>query len=227
MTEVLTLLAGVLVVARRSPSSRATSWPRSSPTWRSTARALGARAAAGDAAAQRALDVTRRTSFMLSGAQLGITVTGLLVGYVAEPLIGESLGAMLGGVGVPTGVGVGHRRGARPAVLHRSCRCSSASCSRRTSRSPGPSRSPCGWPRSTALYLRVFGWLIWVFDQASNLLLAGAADRAGPRRRARRHRPRPRAHRRGLPRERRPAGRAVDDARPHPRLPATATSSTR
>ncbi|WP_280447935.1 BCCT family transporter, partial [Nocardia cyriacigeorgica] len=40
----------------------------------------------------------RRTSFMLSGAQLGITVTGLLVGYVAEPLIGRGLGELLGGV---------------------------------------------------------------------------------------------------------------------------------
>src|SRR5918998_1788532 len=67
---------------------------------------LAARAEAGDTAAERALTVTRRTSFVLSGAQLGITVTGLLVGYVAEPLIGESLGTMLGGVGVPSGVGV-------------------------------------------------------------------------------------------------------------------------
>ena len=67
---------------------------------------LKARAAAGDNAAKRALDVTRRTSFMLSGAQLGITVTALLVGYVAEPLIGESVGTALGGAGVPTGVGV-------------------------------------------------------------------------------------------------------------------------
>jgi CBS domain containing-hemolysin-like protein len=69
--------------------------------------ALAARAEGGDATAQRALGVTRRTSFMLSGAQLGITVTGLLVGYVAEPLIGESLGTLLGGIGVPTAVGVG------------------------------------------------------------------------------------------------------------------------
>src|SRR5689334_6032336 len=68
---------------------------------------LKARAAAGDASAQRTLTVTQRTSFMLSGAQLGITVTGLLVGYVAEPLIGDALGDLLGGVGVPTAVGVG------------------------------------------------------------------------------------------------------------------------
>ncbi len=40
---------------------------------------LAARAETGDPAAKRALAVTRRTSFMLSGAQLGITVTGLLV----------------------------------------------------------------------------------------------------------------------------------------------------
>jgi CBS domain containing-hemolysin-like protein len=67
---------------------------------------LKARSEAGDAAASRALSITRRTSFMLSGAQLGITVTGLLVGYVAEPLIGRGLGELLGGVGIPTAVGV-------------------------------------------------------------------------------------------------------------------------
>ncbi len=43
---------------------------------------------------------------MLSGAQLGITVTGLLVGYVAEPLIGSGIGDLLGEVGIPLGVGV-------------------------------------------------------------------------------------------------------------------------
>lgn len=67
---------------------------------------LAAQAAKGDLSAKRALAVTRRTSFMLSGAQLGITVTGLLVGFVAEPLIGQSLGVLLGGIGIPTEVGV-------------------------------------------------------------------------------------------------------------------------
>lgn len=51
--------------------------------------ALAASARAGDATAKRALGVPPRASFMLSGAQLGITVTGLLVGHVAEPWIGE------------------------------------------------------------------------------------------------------------------------------------------
>src|SRR3954451_11411383 len=67
---------------------------------------LKARAADGDAGARRALDITRRTSFMLSGAQLGITVTGLLVGYVPEPLIGDGVGELLGVAGVPAGVGI-------------------------------------------------------------------------------------------------------------------------
>ena len=67
---------------------------------------LKARAEAGDGPSARALTVTRRTSFMLSGAQLGITVTGLLVGYVAEPLIGQGLQVVLGDVGIPTAVAV-------------------------------------------------------------------------------------------------------------------------
>ena len=67
---------------------------------------LAVLAAAGNVSAKRALDVTKRTSFMLSGAQLGITVTGLLVGFVAEPLVGQSLAVLLGGVGIPSEVGV-------------------------------------------------------------------------------------------------------------------------
>ena len=46
---------------------------------------LRQRAAEGDKPAERALGITQKTSFMLSGAQLGITITGLLIGYVAEP----------------------------------------------------------------------------------------------------------------------------------------------
>ncbi|WBB70319.1 hemolysin family protein [Micromonospora sp. WMMD812] len=54
----------------------------------------------GDQPAARALEVTGRLSFMLSGAQLGITVTALLVGYAAEPFLGEGLADLLGLAGV-------------------------------------------------------------------------------------------------------------------------------
>ncbi|MFE3454910.1 hemolysin family protein [Nonomuraea sp. NPDC059194] len=57
---------------------------------------LREQANAGDAAAERALQVTSRLSFMLSGAQLGITVTALLVGYLAEPAIATLVRPLLG-----------------------------------------------------------------------------------------------------------------------------------
>lgn len=55
----------------------------------------------GDQAAARAHAVTRQLSFMLSGAQFGITVTALLVGYIAEPLLGTGLADLLGFTGLP------------------------------------------------------------------------------------------------------------------------------
>ena len=55
----------------------------------------------GDAAAARALDITGRLSFTLSGAQFGITVTALLVGYAGEPLIGVALADLLGFTDLP------------------------------------------------------------------------------------------------------------------------------
>ncbi|GAA2802854.1 hemolysin family protein [Kribbella solani] len=58
----------------------------------------------GNAAAARALKVTARLSFMLSGAQVGITVTALLAGYFAEPYLGEGLEHLMGGAGVPEAV---------------------------------------------------------------------------------------------------------------------------
>ena len=58
----------------------------------------------GDPSAVRALKVTERLSFMLSGAQLGITVTTLLVGYVAEPYLGDGLADLLGLASVPAAV---------------------------------------------------------------------------------------------------------------------------
>ncbi|MEU0540352.1 hemolysin family protein [Nocardia sp. NPDC005978] len=131
---------------------------------------LKARAEAGDTAAGRALAVTRRTSFMLSGAQLGITVTGLLVGYVAEPLIGRGLGELLGGVGVPTGVGIAV--GAVLAVLF-------STVVQMVFGELFPKNLAIARPEpvarrlafSTTLYLKVFGWLIKLFDQSANVLL--------------------------------------------------------
>lgn len=131
---------------------------------------LKARAAAGDAAAERALAVTRRTSFMLSGAQLGITVTALLVGYVAEPLIGEALGEALGGVGVPAGVGAGVGI-ALALLLSTLIQMVFGELFPKNLAIARPEPVAIRLAASTTVYLTVLGWLIRVFDAASNALL--------------------------------------------------------
>ncbi|MFC0676068.1 hemolysin family protein [Brachybacterium hainanense] len=131
---------------------------------------LSARAAAGDRSAERALGITRRTSFMLSGAQLGITVTGLLVGYVAEPLVGASVGEALGGVGVPPGVGIAIGT-VLALLLSTLIQMVFGELLPKNLAIARPEPLALGLARSTALYLGAFGWLIRVFDAASNALL--------------------------------------------------------
>ena len=131
---------------------------------------LRARAEAGDAAAKRTLRVTERTSFMLSGAQLGITVTGLLVGYVAEPLIGASIGEMLsnGGVATATGIAIGTVIALAFSTIVQMLFGELFPKNLAIARPEPVAR----WlSRSTLGYLAVTGWLIWFFDQSSNLLL--------------------------------------------------------
>lgn len=131
---------------------------------------LAARAAEGDLAAKRALAVTKRTSFMLSGAQLGITVTGLIVGFIAEPLIGRSFGVLLGGVGIPVEVGI--TIGTVLALV-------AATIIQMIFGELFPKNLAIANPEplarklanSTLIYLTVFGWLISFFDKSANLFL--------------------------------------------------------
>jgi CBS domain containing-hemolysin-like protein len=131
---------------------------------------LKARAADGDAGARRALDITRRTSFMLSGAQLGITVTGLLVGYVAEPLIGNGVGELLGVAGVPTGVGIAIGT-VLALLLSTGVQMVFGELFPKNLAIARPEPVARSLALSTRLYLAVFGWVIKLFDAASNLLL--------------------------------------------------------
>jgi CBS domain containing-hemolysin-like protein len=131
---------------------------------------LRARAADGDAAAARALAITRRTSFMLSGAQLGITVTGLLVGYVAEPLIGDGIGRLLGGAGVPTAVGVAVGT-VFALLLSTVVQMIFGELFPKNLAIARPEPVARRLASSTNVYLALFGWLIRIFDAASNALL--------------------------------------------------------
>ncbi len=131
---------------------------------------LASQAKSGDAGAERALKVTQRTSFMLSGAQLGITVTGLLIGYVAEPLVGRALGTLLGGVGVPAALSISVGTVAALAVATVVQMLFGELYPKNLAiANAGPMAR---WlARSTLLYLVVFGWLISLFDKSAILLL--------------------------------------------------------
>ncbi len=61
----------------------------------------------GDKKSARALDVHQQLSFMLSGAQLGITVTSLVVGFIAEPAIAGAIEPVLETFGVPESASFG------------------------------------------------------------------------------------------------------------------------
>lgn len=131
---------------------------------------LSVMAANGDTKALRALDVTKRTSFMLSGAQLGITLTGLLVGYVAEPLVGESLGLMLGGIGIPieTGVLIGTIFTLIAATLIQML---FGELYPKNLAIANPEPLSRALASSTIFYMSAFGWLISFFDKSANVFL--------------------------------------------------------
>ena len=131
---------------------------------------LAARAKAGEPRARRALAVTRRTSFMLSGAQLGITVTGLLVGNFAEPLVGDSLGVLLGGLDIPAGVTIALTT-IGVLVAATIVQMIFGELYPKNLAISAPEPLALALARSTQIYLSVFGWLISIFDAAANLLL--------------------------------------------------------
>ncbi|MEU4775094.1 hemolysin family protein [Micromonospora sp. NPDC023633] len=124
----------------------------------------------GDKAAARALEVTGRLSFMLSGAQLGITVTALLVGYVAEPFLGAGLAELLGVAGVSTAVSL---------PLSVALALTIATVVQMVLGELAPKNLAIARPEplakalssSTLMYLKVAGPLIKLFDRAAVRLL--------------------------------------------------------
>ncbi len=61
----------------------------------------------GDRRAKSAVGALRSLSFQLSGAQLGITLTSLIVGFIAEPTIGQLLAPLVEATGLGEGAAFG------------------------------------------------------------------------------------------------------------------------
>ncbi|MEP6630606.1 MAG: hemolysin family protein [Lapillicoccus sp.] len=124
----------------------------------------------GDEPARRALDITRRLSFTLSGSQFGITVTALLVGYAGEPLIGTALAELLGGTGLPYAARLTIAV-ALVLVFSTVLQMVLGELAPKNLAIARPVPLARALSRSTQVYLTVAGPLIGLFDRASNRLL--------------------------------------------------------
>jgi CBS domain containing-hemolysin-like protein len=131
---------------------------------------LREQAAAGDKAAERALRVASRLSFMLSGAQLGITVTALLVGFLAEPAIATLVRPWLVDAGLSGGAvtGVSVAVGVFLATVVQMVLGELAPKNLGIARPEQVAKSLAG---STLAYLAVVGPVVRLFDSAATGLL--------------------------------------------------------
>lgn len=132
--------------------------------------ALARDAEAGDKKAARALKVLERLSFMLSGAQLGITVTGLVVGFIAEPSVSALLNPVLTGMGVPEGA-VSGISVVLAFVLATFVQMVLGELAPKNLALAVPERLAKSLAASTLAYLKVVGPVVHVFDGAANKLL--------------------------------------------------------
>ena len=124
----------------------------------------------GDRRAARALEVVRRVSFMLSGAQLGITVTNVVVGLIAGPVFAAALGPPLRGFGLAEGV-ADTVAVATGFVLSTTGLMVLGELGPKNLAIAEPEQLARRLARSQLLYLRFFGPVIRFFDGAANLAL--------------------------------------------------------
>ncbi|MEW2265496.1 hemolysin family protein [Streptomyces sp. NPDC047853] len=132
--------------------------------------ALAREAEAGNKKAARALKVLERLSFMLSGAQLGITVTGLVVGFIAEPSVSALLRPALSGTGIPDGA-VSGISVALAFVGATVVQMVLGELAPKNLAIAVPERLAKSLASSTLAYLKVVGPVVRVFDGAANRLL--------------------------------------------------------
>ncbi|MFJ3939591.1 hemolysin family protein [Streptomyces parvus] len=131
---------------------------------------LSREAAAGDKRAARAVKVLERLSFMLSGAQLGITVTGLIVGFLAEPSVSTLLRPALSGTGVPDSV-VSGISVVLSFVVATVIQMVLGELAPKNLALAVPERMAKSLAASTLIYLKAVGPVIRIFDSAANRLL--------------------------------------------------------
>src|SRR5690606_29392288 len=111
-----------------------------------------------------------RLSFMLSGAQLGITVTALVVGFIARPALAELIAPALTGLGMSEGMvgAVALAMGFALATIIQMVLGELAPKNLALAKPEPLARALAG---STLIYLTVAGPIIKLFDTTANRLL--------------------------------------------------------
>lgn len=124
----------------------------------------------GDRKSKRAIQVHKRLSFMLSGAQLGITVTSLVLGFIAEPVLAGVLRPVLEAVGIGESarVGLGIALAFVFATVAQMVFGELAPKNLAIAKPEPVARSLAG---STLVFMKVASPLIKLFDGAANRLL--------------------------------------------------------
>ncbi|MFC5747395.1 hemolysin family protein [Actinomadura rugatobispora] len=124
----------------------------------------------GDIGARRSLKVIGRLSFMLSGAQLGITMTTLVVGFIAKPALAELIEPLLRVTGVPLGAtgAIALATGFVVATLIQMLLGELFPKNLALARAEQLARALAA---STLVYLTIFGPIIRLFDRSAEKLL--------------------------------------------------------
>ncbi len=114
--------------------------------------------------------MTSRLSFVLSGAQVGITVTALLAGYAAQPYLGKGLENLLDSAGVPESVSLSVSV-ILALLLATIIQMVLGELAPKNLAIARAEALALRLSRSTLIYLTVAGPLIHLFDSASNRIL--------------------------------------------------------
>jgi CBS domain containing-hemolysin-like protein len=123
---------------------------------------------AGDRTARTVRRALRELSFQLAGAQLGVTITGLLTGYLAEPALARLFVPLVEPVAGRASAGVAHGLALTAATLFSMLFGELVPKNAALARPMRTARATAGPQR---LFSTVFGWLIGALNTSANWLV--------------------------------------------------------